>query len=118
MSVDNPWFVDSIHVFWHLKCPECTFDSKEENIFQVHAIENHPLSYTLFSSETSEELENNEKPIVDNIKTENLNQDYNESYSIQDMKKDHQESNFNKGLENTNDLVLPSNFPELHTAIK
>ena len=42
MLADNPWFVDSIHVFWHLKCPECTFDSKEEDIFQVHAIENHP----------------------------------------------------------------------------
>ena len=89
MLADNPWFVDSIHVFWHLKCPECTFDSKEEDIFQVHAIENHPLSYTLFGSETqAEELENNEKPLVDDIKTENLDPDYNEneSYLIQDMK--------------------------------
>ena len=22
---NNPWEVDSIQAFWHLKCPECTF---------------------------------------------------------------------------------------------
>ena len=113
MVADNPWFVDSIHVFWHLKCPECTFDSKEEDIFQVHAIENHPLSYTLFSSETSEEPENNEKPLVDNIKTENLDQDYYEGYSIPDMKKDHQETNFNEEGHEENTNIVPSNFPEI-----
>ena len=37
-------------VFSFLKCPECTFDSKEEEIFEDHAVENHPLSYVLFAT--------------------------------------------------------------------
>ena len=36
----NPWQVASIQEFSFLKCPECTFDSKEEDTFQDHAIEN------------------------------------------------------------------------------
>ena len=40
----NPWQVDSIQVFFYLKCPECTFDTKTKDDFQDHAIENHPLS--------------------------------------------------------------------------
>ena len=44
----NPWQVDSIRAFSFLKCPECTFDTKEEESFQDHALENHPLSIVLF----------------------------------------------------------------------
>ena len=44
----NPWQVDSIEVFYYLKCPECTFDTQEEVTFQDHAVANHPLSFTLF----------------------------------------------------------------------
>ena len=44
----NPWQVDSIQDFSCLKCPECAFYSKEENQFQDHAIELHPLSFVLF----------------------------------------------------------------------
>ena len=33
----NPWRVDSILEFSFLKCPECTFDTKEEDTFQYHA---------------------------------------------------------------------------------
>ena len=47
----NPWQVDSIDVFYFLKCPECTFDTKKENEFQEHAVENHPLSFVLFGKE-------------------------------------------------------------------
>ena len=46
--VENPWEVDSIEEFYYLKCPECSFDTKEEFIFQDHATENHPLSLILF----------------------------------------------------------------------
>ena len=49
MIAENPWFVDSIHDFWYLKCPECAYDSKEETDFQLHATENHPLSSVLFT---------------------------------------------------------------------
>ena len=45
---DNPWNVGSIHEFWSLKCPECVFDSKEEEVFQDHALRNHPLSFAIF----------------------------------------------------------------------
>ena len=44
----NPWQVDSIQDFSCLKCPECAFYSKEENQFQDHAIQLHPLSFVLF----------------------------------------------------------------------
>ena len=45
---DNPWLVDSIHSFSVFKCPECIFDSKEEDNFHYHAIQNHPLSFVFF----------------------------------------------------------------------
>ena len=44
----NPWQVDSIEVFYYLKCPECKFDTQEEVTFQDHAVANHPLSFSLF----------------------------------------------------------------------
>ena len=44
----NPWTVESIQAFYFLKCPECDFDTKEENSFENHATENHPLSFVLF----------------------------------------------------------------------
>ena len=51
----NPWQVESIQEFLFLKCPECPFDSKEEETFQDHAIENHPLSFILFGKSLKEE---------------------------------------------------------------
>ena len=51
METMNPWLVDSIHEFWVLQCPECRFDSKEEEVFEHHAVENHSLSYVLFGKE-------------------------------------------------------------------
>ena len=51
----NPWQVKSIQEFSFLKCPECAFDSKEEDTFQDHAIENHPLAFILFGKPLKEE---------------------------------------------------------------
>ena len=48
MDVDNPWQVESIEAFYCLKCPECTFYTKEEEIFFYHAFENHTLSNVFF----------------------------------------------------------------------
>ena len=45
---ENPWQVDSIQEFLCFKCPECKFDSKEDAVFEEHAIENHPLSFAIF----------------------------------------------------------------------
>jgi hypothetical protein len=73
----NPWQVDSIQVFSVLKCPECNFDSKEEDTFENHAIENHPLSFILFVKSVKEECfedplqikEVHEKQNIDNSNT-------------------------------------------------
>ena len=50
MLVDNPWQVRSIQAFSCLKCPECTFITKEESEFQTHAVQSHPLSYVGYAS--------------------------------------------------------------------
>ena len=44
----NPWNVDNIVAFYCLKCPECSFYTKEEISFQNHALDDHPLSQILF----------------------------------------------------------------------
>ena len=58
MSVENPWLVDSIQVFAFFNCPECQFKTKDENFFQGHALQNHPLSFEFFctSSEKTKEI--------------------------------------------------------------
>jgi hypothetical protein len=48
----NPWAVESIQAFYFIKCPECDFDTKEENSFENHATENHPLSLVLFDKKS------------------------------------------------------------------
>ena len=55
MDGNNPWLVESIESFSFLKCPECKFDTKEEYFFQVHATENHPLSFVLFGKTLNED---------------------------------------------------------------
>ena len=45
---DNPWNVESVQSFAFLNCPECSFKTKEENLFQDHAIALHPLCFVLF----------------------------------------------------------------------
>ena len=50
MLVKNPWHVRTIQSFSCLKCPECAFITKEENSFQTHAVQNHPLSYVGYAS--------------------------------------------------------------------
>ena len=70
MESDNPWHVDSIQTFWFLKCPECNFDSKKEEIFQDHAIENHPKSWELFSKTLNVYKNVVESEILTQIKTE------------------------------------------------
>ena len=52
---NNPWNVESLQDFLCLKCPECVFDTKEEDSFQNHATENHPLSIVLFGRTFKEE---------------------------------------------------------------
>ena len=55
MPDNNPWDVDSIKAFSCFKCPECVFYSKHNNEFQDHALDNHPLSFVLFSKSFKED---------------------------------------------------------------
>ena len=53
---NNPWQVDSIEAFSYLKCPECTFNTKDEISFQDHALENHILSCAFYGKIKSHHL--------------------------------------------------------------
>ena len=63
---DNPWQVDSIDSFYYLKCPECGFDTKDEDFFELHATENHPLSFT-FYGQTYKEPELDKDDLISNF---------------------------------------------------
>ena len=81
--MDNPWKVDSIQAFSCLKCPECSFNTKEEDWFQDHAVKNHPSSSLLFykcdrlfensaksgssNDNLTEEVSNSSKRLAENI---------------------------------------------------
>ena len=75
----NPWQVDSVQAFSFLKCPECTFEIQEEHFFQVHAVENHPLSFVLFGKKIKEEGFNEHYEMWE----ENY-QDCNENHDLED----------------------------------
>ena len=72
----NPWHVESILAFYYLKCPECEFNSKEENNFVHHAKEYHPLSNVLFGEENycDPAFDFNEEFDTDQIKQENISE--------------------------------------------
>jgi len=69
----NPWLVESVHSFLYLKCPECVFDTKYENeeIFQYHALDNHPWSNVLFGDTVKVDPISIENQILKSIKIEN-----------------------------------------------
>ena len=76
---NNPWLVESIHDFYFLKCPECDFDSKEENTFQDHAVENHPLSFVFFIKSEPETIENIPDVSILLEDTETIKPEYNDT---------------------------------------
>ena len=63
--MDNPWQVESIQVFSILKCPECFFDTKDENKFEDHAVANHPMSYVLFGKSEKDIIHSSEGDLED-----------------------------------------------------
>ena len=62
--MSNPWQVDSIWDFSYLHCPECNFNSKEEQVFKNHAIGTHALSLVLFEN----------KEVYQNVKEEPMDE--------------------------------------------
>ena len=76
MDGNNPWLVESIDAFLFWKCPECKFDTQEEYFFQVHATENHPLSFVLFGKISKEDNFKESLMIEDDFKTEDTSENY------------------------------------------
>ena len=62
---DNPWQVESIDAFYYLKCPECSFDTMDQDFFEIHATDNHPLSFTFFG-QTYKEAEFDDNAFMKN----------------------------------------------------
>ena len=57
MDANNPWQVESREAFYCLKCPECMYFTTDDNGFYNHAVENHPLSGTLFGKPKDETID-------------------------------------------------------------
>ena len=116
----NPWQVESILAFYCLKCPECEFNSKEENNFIRHAEEYHPLSYVLFDQETSNGVPYSYKEEIDtgHIKQEhNSDLSYEEDYyNYPDVSRNKYENEDNEGIEikreftDENDILMANQY--------
>ena len=56
---ENPCLVENILAFSYYNCPECNYRTKDEKVFEDHALESHPLSKEFFikseDEQTSEE---------------------------------------------------------------
>ena len=63
--IDSDFFHPlALHKILYLRCPECEFETKEENNFEDHAIKNHPMSFELFRKKSvKEECEHCQKRI-------------------------------------------------------
>ena len=54
---ENPWLVENILAFSYYNCPECEYRTKDEKIFEDHALESHPLSKEFFIKSEDEPSE-------------------------------------------------------------
>ena len=94
----NPWQVDSLQAFSFLKCPECIFDTKEEDFFQVHAIEKHPLSFVLFGKTLIEDNTEERITIDDDFKKETIEKSDAENSSYDSFLTEKSEDPFSKAV--------------------
>ena len=62
----NPWEVQSIYDFNFFCCPECIFQSKEEILFQEHALQTHEQSKTFFQNSNDISYGNEEDTFSEN----------------------------------------------------
>ena len=85
MTNENPWLVTCVQDFWFLRCPECTFDTKEEYIFQDHAVENHPASFALFGKTVKEEIIDNNFEIEEHDPSDFAENYYNNDNSSENV---------------------------------
>ena len=73
----NPWAVESVKDLTFICCPECVFKSKDESIFEEHAVRNHPRSESLFvKNKSNEDMKFNEIVIEESIKLEEPDEEF------------------------------------------
>ena len=95
---DSSFNTSCIQAFYCLKCPECEYNTIDENYFEDHAIENHPLSFVLFNKQFEQKRNFKEEFDVVNVKEEN--------FSYSDEMEDC--SNFE-----SSSTDVPGNYPEV-----
>ena len=110
----NPWQVESILAFYCLKCPECEFNSKEENNFIHHAKEYHPLSCVLFDQETSNGAPYNYK---EEINTGHIKQEQNYDLSYEDDYYNYPDVSMNE-YENDQAIQFKTEFKDENDPLK
>ena len=110
----NPWQVESILAFYCLKCPECEFNSKEENNFIHHAKEYHPLSFVLFDQETSNGAPYNYK---EEINTAHIKQEQNYDLSYEEHYYNYPDVSMNE-YENDQPIQFKTEFKDENDPLK
>ena len=58
----NPWSVPSLQEFLKFVCPECDFNSKDENEFHWHTLDNHDKAKRIWAKSA---IETNKKIVVE-----------------------------------------------------
>ena len=102
----NPWQVESILAFYCLKCPECDFNTQEENNFVYHAKEYHPLSCVLFGQETTNGSAAPHTDFKEEISTAHIKQEQNSDLSYEDY------YNYDDRV-TTDNLPLSLSYPDI-----
>ena len=102
----NPWQVESILAFYCLKCPECDFNTQEENNFVYHAKEYHPLSCVLFGQETTNGSAEVHTDFKEEINTAHIKQEQNSDLSYEDY------YNYDDRV-TTDNLPLSLSYPDI-----
>ena len=76
---ENPWNVPSLQEFLKFVCPECDFNSKDENEFHCHALKKHDKAKEIWSKSVQNQYckkEDNSQEVTEillnAIKTENI----------------------------------------------
>ena len=119
----NPWQVESILAFYCLKCPECDFNTQEENNFVYHAKEYHPLSCVLFGQETTNGSAAPHTDFKEEINTAHIKQEQNsdlsyedDHYNYSDVSRNKYENEDNEGIEikreftDENDILMANQY--------
>ena len=113
----NPWQVESILAFYCLKCPECDFNTQEENNFVYHAKEYHPLSCVLFGQETTNGSAAPYTDFKEEINTAHIKQEQNYDLSYEDDYYNYPDVSMNE-YENDQAIQFKTEFKDENDPLK